>query len=284
MKRAPMHRRRKSPLGTGSHAVITGGSSGLGLELANRLAARGLRLTLVARDRAKLEAAVATVTAAGTHAEVGMLAADVSDRDALEQAFATLGRGGGRIDVLIKLCRNLREGYFETLPESAFRDVMDINFFGTLNAIRAALPHLKASQGTIVNIASVAGLAGVFGYTPYCAAKHALVGFTESLRFELEPQGVRVHLACPAEFASPMVDAIDQTRTPENREHTLTIPKGTVEEIAAGILTGIDAGRRTIVPGTTAKLVVTAQRIVPAIGDAVARHRIKRVYQGPAVP
>jgi 3-dehydrosphinganine reductase len=268
-------------LTAGKHIVITGGSSGLGLELAHQLAARGARLTLLARDPVKLRSAAQAITARAPGASVGVLVADVSESEALQDAFATLAEDTGRIDVLINSAGIAREGYFETLSDTDFRAVMDINFFGTLHAIRAALPHLKASQGAIVNIASVAGLTGVFGYTPYCAAKHALVGLTESLRFELEPQGVQVHLVCPSEFDSPMVNALDQTRTRENRKHVLTIPKMSVEQIAAQTLQGVDAGRRTIIPGTTTRILVTGQRLAPTVASAIARRRIKSVYRGP---
>ncbi|WP_433622930.1 hypothetical protein [Nocardia sp. CA-120079] len=78
-----------------------------------------------------------------------------------------------------------------------------------------------------------------------------------------------------------MVDHLEQTRTPENRAHTLTIPKRGVQQIAAGTLAGIDRGQRTIVSGRQAKLLVSAQRIVPAVAELIARRRIKAVYVGP---
>ncbi|MFD3427241.1 SDR family NAD(P)-dependent oxidoreductase [Nocardia fluminea] len=276
MKFTPFARARR--LAAGQHAVVTGGSSGLGLALARRLAERGLSITLLARNEAALASAAAQITKSVPAAIVDCRVADVADRAGLEAALEFLPRG---IDVLVNSAGILREGYFETLPDSDFRDVMETNFFGTLNSIRATLPQLKQSGGRIVNIASVAGLTGVFGYTPYCAAKHALVGFTESLRFELEPQGVRVQLVCPAEFDSPMVDALDRTRTPENREHTLTIPKLGIDELADTTISDIDAGHRTIIPGTKTQLLVAAQRIAPALGNAIARRRIEAVYTDP---
>lgn len=273
--------RGKSTLTAGQHAVITGGSSGLGLDVALRLAERGIRTTLVARDRDKLDKAQAAIRAAVPSTDVRVVAADVSDGAGLEKAFAELVAETGAIDILINSAGILREGYFEKLAAADFRDIMDINFFGTLNAVRAALPHLKASKGRIVNIASVAGLTGAFGYTAYCASKHALVGFTEALRYELEPQGVRVHLVCPAEFDSPMVDALDRTRTPENREHTLTIPKLPVGQIAAELIDGVNADHARIVPGRLTRVIVGAQRLAPTVVGAVARRRIARVYRGP---
>ncbi len=264
-----------------AHAVITGGSSGLGLALATRLASRGTDITLIARDPVRLEAAAAVVQAPNGSVRVRTEAADVSDPDSVDAAMDHAAAGADGIDLLINSAGILREGYFEQLEIADFRDVMDINFFGTVNAVRAALPHLKRSQGAVVNIASLAGLAGVFGYTPYCAAKHALVGFTNSLRFELDPQGVRVQLVCPSEFDSPMVDALDATRTPENREHVLTLPKLSVDVIADDTIRGIDRGRDLIIPGRLPRIAATLQQHAPDALSAVAKHRIAKVYQGP---
>lgn len=277
-----MTRRRSAPFKPGNHAVVTGGSSGLGLELAHRLAQRNLRVTLVARNQAKLGEAADRIKAATPQAEIRTVAADVSDSASLADGFDRLVAVTGGIDALINSAGILREGYFERLGEADFREVMEVNFFGAVNAVRLALPHLlQAQKGRIVNIASVAGLTGVFGYTPYCAAKHALVGFTESLRYELEPQGMALHLVCPGEFDSPMVHALEQHRTPENRRHTLSIPKLPIEQIADEVIAGVEAGHRLIVPGRITRIAVTSQRLMPGMAASIARRRIAAVYKGP---
>lgn len=267
----------------GQHVVITGGSSGLGLELAHQLAPRGVRLTLMARDSSRLATARDEIQARRPGTVIETVSVDVSDLVALTTAFAELVEKVGQIDVLINSAGILREGYFENLVDADFRAVMDVNFFGTVNTIRAALPCLKMAGGKVVNVASVAGLMGVFGYTPYCASKHALAGFSDALRYELEPQGVSVLLVCPGEFDSPMVDALEATRTPENREQVLTIPKLPVEAIAKATIGGIDDNDRVVVPGRATQAVVSAQRLAPAVVQAVVRRAIKKVYQGPSV-
>lgn len=278
--------------------VITGGSSGLGLALAQALVARGDAVALLARDARKLEKAAAGLRAAMPGAVVHTAAADVQDADALSLTFVALAKTLGGIDVLVNSAGIMREGYFETLPITDHREVMDINYFGTLNAIKAALPHLKqaahprmekvaqprlkkAEQPHIVNIASIAGLTGAFGYTAYCAAKHALVGLSEALRYELGPQGITVQLACPGEFDSPLVDALDKTRTPENREHTLTIPKVAVDVIVQSVLRGMDGHGFRIIPGTLAKLSAFGLQHFPGITRAVGDARVRKVYVGP---
>lgn len=271
---------RVAGLRAGQHAVVTGGSSGLGLALARRFAARGLSVTLVARTEAHLASAAADIVSAVPTAVIDYIPVDVADGSAVEAAFDELPAG---LDVLVNSAGILREGYFERLAAIDFRTVMDVNFFGAVNTIRATLPRLKRRGGRIVNIASVAGLTGVFGYTPYCASKHALVGFTDALRFELNPQGVGVQLVCPGEFDSPMVDALELTRTPENRQHTLTIPKLGIDELADATVSGIDGGHQLIIPGAKTNVLVTAQRLAPGIANAIAQQRIAAVYRGPGL-
>jgi 3-dehydrosphinganine reductase len=261
--------------------VITGGSSGLGLSLASALASRGDAVALVARDAAKLERAAARIRQATPTATVLTLAADVQAEDTLGSGFNALAAELGGIDALVNSAGILKEGYFETLPSNAHRDVMAINYFGTLNAIRAALPHLKRSRGRIVNVASVAGLTGVFGYSAYCGSKYALVGLSEALRYEFAPQGITLQLVCPAEFDSPMVDELNQYRTPENRAHTLTIPKVDVEVIVRDVVRGMDGTSFLIVPGARAKAAVVGLRHFPSMSRAVGDARVRKVYVGP---
>jgi 3-dehydrosphinganine reductase len=260
--------------------VITGGSSGLGLELARHLAKESARLTLIARDRGKLERAAEQLRAHPGGAAVRIESLDIRDEAAVHACMQRIAEADGRIDMLINSAGILREGRIESLPLTDFREVMEINFFGLLIATRAALPYLKASHGRLVNIASMAGLTGVFGYTPYCSSKHALVGLTESLRFELAPMGVTVHLVCPGEFDSPMTDELDTTRTPENRAHTQTIPKASVESIAEATLDGIRSDRFFIVPGRMTRSVAFALRHFPALTRALGDRTISRVQRG----
>ncbi len=263
--------------------VITGGSSGLGLALARACVQRGDRVALLARDAAKLQNAAAALRVLKPGARVMVAAADVQSEDGLRRAFAAIAGEFGGIEVLVNSAGILREGYFETLSLRVHREVMDINYFGTLNAVQAALPHLKqAKQPRIVNIASVAGLTGVFGYSAYCASKHALVGLSEVLRYELAPQGITVQLVCPPEFDSPMVDELDRTRTPENREHTLTIPKVAVEVIVADVLRAMDGSAFLTVPGRLARLTALGLRHFPALSRFIGDTRVRKAYVGPS--
>lgn len=261
------------------HIVITGGSSGLGLELARLLAAEGARLTLVARNLSKLEEAASDLCQQLPGAKINVKAVDVCQEQAITLAMQEIAEQGQGIDMLINSAGILREGSFEESPLRDFRDIMEINYFGLLNSTRAALPYLRKSHGQLVNIASMAGLATAYGYSAYCASKHALVGLSEVLRFELKPQGVRVQLVCPGEFDSPMVDSVDQYRSEENRAHTHTIPKASVEAIAADTLAGIRSGKFMIIPGRITRAAAFFARHCPGLMRLVGDRTIARVQR-----
>ncbi len=261
---------------TSRRTVITGGSSGLGLALAHELVKEGNELILIARNPTKLEAAAAAICTATPGAKVSCYPVDVSDAQAVQQSIDEIVARTGGIDLLINSAGILREARFEETTEAVFRETFDINLFGLINCCRAALPSLRENCGTIVNIASMASLTGVFGYTAYCASKHAVQGFTESLYYELKPQGVRVQLICPPEFDSPMVDAIDENRSPENVAQTLQIPKESIEIIVRDTLKAIRSGRYHTITGFKARLVGFSLQHFPNIGRWVSNGIIRK--------
>jgi hypothetical protein len=130
----------------------------------------------------------------------------------------------------------------------------------------------------VILIASVAGLMGVYGYGPYCATKHALVGLAGTMRAELAGTGVHVHVVCPPEFESPMVATLEGYRSPENRAIVRSLGVLPVEAVVKETLRGVEGGRFLIVPGREARAAVTAARLFPA----VARWMTDRMLARPA--
>lgn len=263
--------------------VITGGSSGLGKALAQRLVKRGANLALIARDKDKLvrikdELAV-TCTA---NRKVEIFPCDVSDYDATEKTLNSIADTFGSPDILINSAGILREGYFEKLPLSTFQEVMDINYFGTLNCIKAIVPIFrKKGQGRIVNISSLGGKIGSFGYTAYCSSKFAIVGLTDTLRAELKPLNIKFHLVCPGEFQSPMVDELNTYRSTENRVVTQTVTVLSLDVVADKVIKGIQKDSYLIIPGIIARFLEMTCRWFPSISRVIIDYQISRVYQGP---
>ena len=263
--------------------IITGGSSGLGKALAHRLLKKGASIALIARDGQKLSAVKAELAkASGASQKIGAYSCDVSDFAAVEKTMTAIVNELGLPYMLINSAGVLYEGYFEKMPLSVFRRLMDINYFGTLHCIRAVLPFFKKSgKGRIVNISSLAGLIGTFGYSAYCSSKFAVNGLTEALRVELKPQKIRFHLVCPGEFESPMVDELNSYRSEENRLMTQTVPVLDLDTVADETIRGIEKGRYLIVPGRIPRLLEFCNRTLPRLGRSIQDYKLKKIYRGP---
>jgi 3-dehydrosphinganine reductase len=268
----------------GKNIIITGGSSGLGKALARRLAQKRGNLALIARDMTKLEATREELQGIMSPAQkVSIYSCDVSDYPSVDKTMAAIVDELGLPHVLINSAGILREGYFEKVPLQTFQEVMDINYFGTLHCIKAVLPYFKRQgEGWIVNICSIAGRFGVFGYSAYCSSKYAVLGLSEALRCELKPQNIRLQVVCPPEFESPMVDEINKYRTPENLKHVHTMPVLDAEAVADAVINGMDKGRYLTIPGRMTRLLDLANRLLPAISRQVVDFQIKSVYKGPS--
>lgn len=267
----------------GKKIIITGGSSGAGKKLAQRLINKGARLALVARDENKLSAVKKELLTPGLEeSTIELYPCDVADSIAVETTFKRISEQMGTPDILINSAGVLREGYFENQSLETFREVMNINFFGTLHCIQSVLPYFKGNGGgRIVNICSVAGLMGVFGYSAYCASKHAVTGLTATLRSELKHQNITLHIVYPPEFDSPMVDDINTYRSEENRMLAKTIPKLSADQVADEIIKGIEKNRYEIITGIATRIVARFDKLLPSLGRAVADFQISRIYKGP---
>lgn len=182
--------------------VITGASSGIGLETAQLLAAAGARLALAARTVAKLDEALGRVTAAGAEAiAVPTDVANAADCNALAQA--TLQRFG-TIDVLVNNAGYGPAASIVETTEEIWDATIDSCLKGVFLMTRAVLPTmLDNERGTVVNISSVAAKGGFPNRAAYCAAKWGVHGFTEALRAEVGGQNIHAHLICPAVVATP---------------------------------------------------------------------------------
>ena len=175
--------------------VITGGSRGLGLVLARELASRGASLGLIARDAIELARARRTID---SDSLVQLLPADVTDPAQVEQAFSTMIRRFGRIDVIINNAGQILSAPFDDTTTDDFKAMLDVHFWGTLNVSRAALPHLaRHGDGRIINICSIGGRVPVPHLSAYCASKYAQAGLSAVMAEELRAKGIRVTTVLP---------------------------------------------------------------------------------------
>jgi NAD(P)-dependent dehydrogenase (short-subunit alcohol dehydrogenase family) len=187
---------------TGEQIVlITGGSRGLGLALAERYGRAGAKLILAARDHDELTAARYTLLgrrAVRSPDDVLLIPVDLTDATQADSLIEHAIAHFGRIDVLINNAGIIEVGPVENQPIAAYRRAMATNFFAAVHTTQAVLPHmLRRQSGSIVNIASIGGKFAMPHLLPYVSSKFALVGFSQGLHAELRHKGIRVTTVCP---------------------------------------------------------------------------------------
>jgi 3-dehydrosphinganine reductase len=234
------------------HVIVTGGSSGIGKETARCYYRAGANVTLIARRQEALDLARKDLLAAPQSAknDVLTLSADVSDAESIEQAIAEAVARFGAPDILINSAGIAQPGYFEDLQIESFHGHMAVNYFGTLNAIKAVLPmQLARGRGQIVLVSSGAALMGIFGYTAYGASKFAVRGLAEALRSELRPKGIAVTIIYPPDTDTPQLIAENKTKPPETKMISGSAKIWSAERVAEKIVRGVAKRRFIVAPG-----------------------------------
>jgi dehydrogenase/reductase SDR family member 7B len=259
---------------TGKTVWITGASSGLGEALAHRFASRGARLLLSARRVDKLERVASTLG----HRRVEVLPLDLADFASLQgkadQAIARMGR----IDVMV---HNAGVGQRALVTESSFevdRQLMDVNFLGPIALTKALLPSmLAAGGGHFVVISSVLGLMSMKRRAGYCASKHALHGYFNALRAELDERGVRVLLVCPGHIDSEFSrQALEADGRPHGVDDAGNRAGLSPDQCAAQTLRGLLRGESEIYPAKWETAGVYLNRFAPSLmRKVVARMRAR---------
>lgn len=259
--------------------LITGGSSGIGLAMAKRLAPTGAAITLLSRDAARLNAAGASVSALQPDwaPRVSVVSCDVANAESVAAYFESMARAASPPTTVINAAGLSRPGYFLELPADAFTQAMAVNYFGAVNILRHAVPPMLANQqGAILNVGSVASLIGVFGMAPYCGSKFAIRGLTEALRSELAPHGIRVCLLCPPDTDTPMLAEENRFKPVETAALSESAGVLSAETVAAAGLDGLARDRAVIVPGWEAWFTVLASRLLPGVVERVTRRIVDR--------
>lgn len=261
----------------GRAVYVVGGSQGVGLASARAFSERGAQVVLFARGVEALERARSELASRGSGASAYVL--DATDADAVGRVMEKAVEENGPPDILLNCVGGARPTYFEEIDVERLSQTLRWNLYSCWNTVRELAPRMKGRGGVIVNTASLAGLIGVFGYTDYCAAKFAVVGFSEALRSELKPHGIRVCVLCPPDTDTPGFEAEEREKPVETRAVSASGSLLCPAEVATALLKGLARRRFMIVPGRDARWVERASRFAPRWVEAAINRAVARVQK-----
>jgi len=247
--------------------LITGASSGIGKAMADVALASNARVAVCARNLEKLKAAYPNLL---DNANLLLLKADVSKEEDCQYLIENIVAKWGGIDILINNAGMSMRALFADLDVKVLKELMDVNFWGTVYVTKFALPYITAAKGSIVGISSIAGYRGLPGRTGYSSSKFAMQGFMESLRTELLHTGVNVLWASPGFTASNIrnvalgADGAAQAETPLDEGKLMT-----AEECARLVFKAIVKRKRSVVMTTQGKATVWLNKLFPGFMDGM---------------
>lgn len=256
----------------GKVVVVTGGSAGLGKAIAEAFAARGASVVIAARRPELLAKTAEELRAKG--ADVSAVAADITRDEDVARLFDKTIERYGRLDVLVNNAgRSMRRLVGETTADE-FRELLELNFVALVRCTRAALPHLLASGGHVVNIGSLAGKSAARYVGAYPATKFAVTAYSQQLRLELAPQGLHVLLVCPGPVASDEPHHKPQHEASEGLPVSAYKPGGGVKTnalspqwLADEIVRACETRRTEIVRPRLARVIFALAQLSPRLGD-----------------
>ncbi len=247
--------------------IITGASSGIGKALAEEMAKRGANIVLAARQYVTLCEITASL-----EAKYGIRAlavqCDVSKEEDCELLIKQSLTTFGKIDVLINNAGLSMRALFNDVDLSVLKNLMDVNFWGTVYCTKYALPEILKSKGSVIAVSSIAGYRGLPGRTGYSSSKFAMNGFMESLRTELLKTGVHVMVACPGFTTSNI--RVAALAKDGNAHGETSMEEGkmmSAEDVAVIITDGVRDRKRTLIMTGQGKLAVWVNKLFPAFAD-----------------
>ncbi len=249
--------------------IITGASSGIGLACVYEFASRGAKIVLSARNIEKLQSLKHDLNQKGT--EVLAVKTDISKEEDCKHLIDETINHFGKIDILINNAGISMRALFHEVDLEVIKQLMDTNFWGTVNCTKYALPHLIESKGTVAGIISIAGYIGLPGRTGYSASKYAIRGFLEALRIEYIKKGLHILIVAPGFTASNirkvalLKDGKEQGETPRNEAKMMSAER-CAQLIAKGV---VKRKRNMILTLKEGRMPIILKSILPSLSDKI---------------
>lgn len=248
----------------GENIIITGGSSGIGKAAAQAFIMMGAHVTIAARHEYALQQSVEEIQSnvVTQNPQIDYAVLDVGNDEKVSELADKYNANHGSPYIIINSAGTADAEYFEEMSKEVFDKVITVNLHGTINMCRSFIPLMKHSGGHIVNISSMAGLIGIFGYSAYSTTKFALIGFSQSLRCEMKRYNINVSVLCPPSVDTPMMAMLEKAPKETQAIETsggLILPA----EVVKAMINGIRKKRFLIIPGTTAKFLYMLTRFTP---------------------
>lgn len=248
--------------------VITGGSSGIGLDLAKAYVGQGCDVAILARNQAKLNEAVSACKALAKTPDqtIQAYSVDVGDSASLAECVESIKRDLSTPDLLILSAGIVASERFIEQSDAGFESIMQTNVMGSRLVVRAFINDMVARKnGQICFVSSLGGIISTYGYSAYSASKFAVIGMAGALRQEVHEYGVGVSVLCPPEVDTPMIHKesehiLPQTRFIKDIGGTLN-----VKTVTKSAMKGISKNQFIIVPGLMAKISYAQARFMPRI-------------------
>ena len=264
----------------GKVVIITGGTSGIGKACAEVFGLQGSKIVITGRNQEKLDEAVADL--ASKNIDVLGIKADVSVEDDNKILRDKTIEKYSRIDILINNAGISMRALFNDLDLKVLKQVMDINFWGSVYATKYCLPEILKTKGSIIGMSSIAGYRGLPARTGYSASKFAMQGFLEALRTELLKTGVHILVACPGFTASNIrntalsADGSGQGESPRDEQKMMT-----AEEVANHIYKATVKRKRDLVLTSQGKMTVFLNKWFPKFMDKMVYNHMAKEADSP---
>jgi 3-dehydrosphinganine reductase len=255
--------------------IITGGSSGIGLALANEFVMQQAQVVLIARDEEKLQTAKKLLETASSM-KVSVIAADVSNNESISAAINTIADTFGRIDLLINNAGVTTCGRFADQPVEDLEKCIFINYLGCVYASKAAWAWLKQSKGQLSFVSSVAGYVGLIGYSSYAPAKFALTGLAQCLRMEGVRDEIKISIIYPPDTNTPMREYEVQHTLPECLALSKNIKAIEPEKVAKIYIDGLQKNKFEIYCDLDSRVVRSLKNNLPGLFNYMATRITKK--------